>query len=118
MYYSTKMKIGVYIASAVEITLMIIAVIEFTAIDLTSPTPEMFMGLLIVFILLLVAVGVASGSMGFLENGVKHFKKNIEEFRSKINYCYSCGFSLQEATTADICPKCNSKLQLLDVIDV
>ncbi|NVM52641.1 MAG: hypothetical protein HWN66_02975 [Candidatus Helarchaeota archaeon] len=118
MYYSTKMKIGAYIAGAVEITLMIIAVIEFMAIDLTSATPEMFIGLLIVLILLLVAAAVGSASMVFLESSVKHFKKNSEEFRSKMNYCYSCGFSLQEATTAEICPKCNSKLDLLDVIDV
>jgi len=60
----------------------------------------------------------AAISCAVLSWGLSHFGKEVKTFRARMNYCYSCGESLKEATTTEVCPKCQSKLNLLDVVDI
>ncbi len=62
----------------------------------------------------LLSVAVAAS---FSSAGMKRLVKNMQTFRPKTNFCYSCGESIQAATTADLCPTCNSKINMADVID-
>ena len=117
MQYSTKMKIGHYLALIMVIIFVLIGGIIFSSFDLEALSPDSLMNLLAVFLLFLGAIVTAMISSIFLEYAIKHLKENSKQFRSHMNYCYSCGFSLKEATTAELCPKCNSKLHILNVID-
>lgn len=99
MHYSTK----IHIASLIAI---LIAFILFTYAAGTLDT-------FLMFAVLMISVTASA----ILTLGADHFIKETKAFRIKMNYCYSCGTSLREAATAGICPKCQSELNLLDIID-
>ena len=115
LYYSTKMKIGSYIGLGICLGIFIYwAIYILNSISESIGDADFLLFIAIPALSILAALA----SMAFMESGLIHITKNSGGFRSKMNYCYSCGTSLQEATTAEICPKCNSKLKLQDVIDV
>ena len=113
MRYSTKMKIGSYIAGIITIILFISAIIGFI-LNFQKETKDIAGSW---FLLVFAAVSAAVGAR-FFEKSTENFIKKSEEFSSKINYCYYCGHKLNGAFMADRCPKCNSKINLLDIIDV
>jgi len=123
MSYSKKMKIASTIAMAIGIAFIVISFAYFMLqfINVFDALIDAGIDPLIYFwsfIILLIAIASIAIGVLFLERGLKNLIKNTQTFRSKINYCYSCSTSLKEATTADICPNCGSKLNLLDVIDI
>jgi len=115
MYYSTKMKIGSYIGSGISVGIFIYWII-YILNNIGEPIEDV--DFLIFLLIPALVVLTAIAGMAFMESGLIHITKRSGGFRSKMNYCYSCGVSLQEATTAEVCPKCNSKLKLQDVIDI
>ncbi|MHA1357685.1 MAG: hypothetical protein ACTSRC_06215 [Candidatus Helarchaeota archaeon] len=115
MRFSDKMNLGKNIAVLIGSSFLIAAmVVMFTSIIENSLT---FSSSTIVLLMLGALGGILTGGV-CLEQIPRHFKENTKQLRSKMNYCYSCGVSLEKSTTAEICPNCNSKLNLLDVIDI
>lgn len=99
MHYSTKIHIASLIATVIAFTLFVCAA---GALDN-----------FLMFIVLMISVMASA----ILTLGADHLIKETKAFRIKMNYCYSCGTSLREAATAGICPKCQSELNLLNIID-
>ena len=99
MYYSIKMRNYTYIS--LVISMVLFAIGSFAKLEL----------------IIVISWGIAFFNPFIIGNSFVHFVNNSKEFRKKMNYCYSCGFDLREAITASICPKCNSKLNLRDLID-
>ncbi|NVM30863.1 MAG: hypothetical protein HWN65_18630 [Candidatus Helarchaeota archaeon] len=114
MRYSSKMKPLSYIAGIFTlifffsgITIFVLQVLE------SPPTPTITNSW---FLFLFAIISAATGAAA-LERATKHFLKKTKDFSSKMNYCYSCGYSLQETGRTEICPECNSKLNILELID-
>ncbi|MHA1130901.1 MAG: hypothetical protein ACTSQI_22080 [Candidatus Helarchaeota archaeon] len=100
MHYSEKMKVG----TCIGLSITCVFILSTTYTD----------NLLLLYPAIMFAL--ISGLL--YESSADHFKKNLNAFSSKMKFCYSCGHPLQDSNTAKICPNCNSKLNLLELMDV
>lgn len=75
-----------------------------------------FLGFSLVILSLLLFLGMGIGYYG-QERTVDRLEKSIKKHRDIQNYCYACGTDIKESRTAATCPKCNSKLDLWEIIN-
>ncbi|MBZ9578005.1 hypothetical protein KJA13_03125 [Patescibacteria group bacterium] len=106
------MKIGSYIAGIVTVILLACSLIKFL-LHCRETTPAIASTW---FLLFFAVVAAVAGAI-FFKKSTRNFIRNSEGFRLMMNYCYSCGFSLNKNMTIEVCPKCNAKLNLIEVID-
>jgi len=107
MRHSTKMELWGFIIS-------IISVISWSFIIYLSVE-----GFISVYVYLHIAVLFVAAIFGpyFYRHATRHLIKKARRLQTRIKFCFFCGASLQQDPASDICPACNSSLNLVEIID-